>query len=354
MQFDPSTIAARDPQRMLDLVMRFPQMCEEAWGLAPSPAVTVRSPQAVVAVGMGGSGIGGDLLRAVLSDEAAFPVVPVKDYRVPAFAGPATLVFACSYSGETEETLAAYQEAAGRGAPCAVITSGGALLRQAQQRRHPAVVVPSGLPPRAALPYLFLPMLSILGRIGAVRNFDADLREAVQVLQGVTADLGPARPDNPARRLAEALVGRIPVVYSGVPFLEPAAERWKDQFNENAKTFAVWNTFPELNHNETVGWGLDDALARVLHVILLRDAGEPERLALRAAITRDLAFARAAGLDEVRAVGTGKLARLLSVILTGDFVSWYLALLRNVDPTPVAVIGELKRRLAQSRAAPTR
>src|SRR5207247_5124607 len=108
------------------------------------------------------------------------------------------------------------------------------------------------------------------GRIGVVRSFDAELREAVQVLQRVTAEHGPDRPDSPARRLAEALPGRIPVIYSAVPFLEPAAERWKDQFNENAKTFAVWNTFPELNHNETVGWGLDDALARLLHVILLR------------------------------------------------------------------------------------
>src|SRR5439155_1320596 len=127
----------------------------------------------------------------------------------------------------------------------------------------------------------------------------------------------------------------------------PAAGRWKDQFNENAKTFAVWNTFPELNHNETVGWGLDDALARLLHVIILRDAVEPPRLALRAAITRDLALSRAGGLDEVHAAGTGKLARLLSAVLIGDFVSWYLAVLREVDPTPVAVIDELKKRLAR-------
>lgn len=327
--------------------MRFPRMCEEAWALAPV-AGTVKSPQAVVALGMGGSGIGGDLLRAVVFDEATVPVVSVKEYRTPSFAGSQTLVFACSYSGETEETLSAYDEAVQREAACVVVTSGGELLRRAQQRRHPAIVVPRGLPPRAALPYLFLPMLAVLGRTGVVRAFDADLREAVQVLQRVTAEHGPDRPTSPARRLAETLVGRIPVVYSAVPFLEPAAERWKDQFNENAKTFAVWNTFPELNHNETVGWGLDDPLARLLHVIILRDAVEPQRLAMRAAITRDLAFSRAGGIDEVRAMGTGKLARLLSAILIGDFVSWYLAVLRGVDPTPVPVIEELKRRLARS------
>jgi glucose/mannose-6-phosphate isomerase len=332
---------------MLQLLQRFPQMCEEAWQLAAAPAGGITPPRAIVALGMGGSGIGGDLLRAVLFDEAVGPVISVKEYRAPAFVGPQTLVFACSYSGDTEETLAAYDEATTRGAPCVAITSGGALLRRAQERRHLAVVIPPRLPPRAALPYLFLPMLAVLARAGVVRAFDAELREAVDVVRHVAAEYGPDHSDSPARRLADLLRGHIPVVYSAVPFLEPAAERWKDQFNENAKTFAVWNTFPELNHNETVGWGLDAALARLLHVIILRDAVEPERLARRVAITRDLAFARAGGLDEVRATGTGKLARLLSAILIGDFVSWYLALQRGVDPTPVAVIDELKRRLAQ-------
>ncbi len=347
MRFDPATRAARDPAGMLDLLQRFPQMCEQAWALTPEPSLPATKPQAVVALGMGGSGIGGDLLRALLFDETVPPIVSVKDYRAPGFAGPQTLVLACSYSGDTEETLAAYEDASTRGAACVAITSGGELLRRAQQRRHPAVVVPKGLPPRAALPYLFLPMLAALSRTGSVRAFDGEVREAVQVLRRVVDEQGPDRPDSPSRRLAEQLAGRIPVIYSAVPFLEPAAERWKDQFNENAKQFAVWNTFPELNHNETVGWGLDPALARALHVILLRDATEPERLALRVAITRDLALSRAAGIDEVRAGGSGKLARLLSVILIGDFVSWYLALRRGVDPTPVAVIDELKRRLAK-------
>jgi glucose/mannose-6-phosphate isomerase len=347
MRVESSVRAPRDPHGMLQLIQRFPQMCEEAWGLPAEPAGRIPSPQAIVALGMGGSGIGGDLLRGVLFDEAVGPVIPVKEYRAPAFVGPQTLVIACSYSGDTEETLAAYDEATNRGAPCVAITSGGALLKRAQQRRHPAVVVPTGMPPRAALPYLFLPMLAVLARAGAVRSFDADLREAVDVLRRVVADYTPDRSESPARRLGEALSGRIPVVYSGVPFLEPAAERWKDQFNENGKTAAVWNTFPELNHNETVGWGMDAALAAVLHVIILRDAVEAERLARRVAITRELAFARAGGIDEVRAIGKGKLARLLSTILIGDFVSWCVAVQRGVDPYPVAVIDELKRRLAQ-------
>lgn len=339
----------RDPQGMLDLVLRAPQMVEEAWGKAAALSVPSVHPANIVAVGMGGSGLGGDLLRAILSDEASIPVVAIKDYRVPAFVGAQSLVFACSYSGNTEETLAAYDEAARREAVCVAITSGGELLRRARAGRHPAVVIPQSLPPRAALPYLFVPMLAVLTRMGVIRSFEAEVREAVGVLRRVAADHGPDRPHSNARRLAEVLVGRVPVVYSVTPFLEPAAQRWKDQMNENAKAFAVWNSFPELNHNETVGWGLDEALARVLHVIVLRDVQEPDRLAQRVTITRELAFTRAAGVDDVWTEGEGKLARLLSAVLVGDLVSWYLALLRGVDPTPVAVIDELKRRLAQAR-----
>jgi glucose/mannose-6-phosphate isomerase len=228
-----------------------------------------------------------------------------------------------------------------------VITSGGTLLRRARERGDPAVAAPPGLPPRAALPYLFLPMLAVLGASGVVRPFDDDAAEAADVTAAVADELGPGRPDSPARSLAAMLVGRFPLIYSSSPSLEPAAQRWKDQINENAKTLAAWNTFPELNHNETVGWGLDPDLARRCHVVILRDPREPARLARRVAITRDLAFIRAAGVDEVWARGRGVLARLCSMILVGDFVSWYLALLRGVDPTPVPVIDELKRRLAQ-------
>jgi glucose/mannose-6-phosphate isomerase len=210
--------------------------------------------------------------------------------------------------------------------------------------------VPGGLPPRAALPYLFLPMLALLSRTGVIPSFEGEVREATVVVGRTLERLGPDGPDPAARRLAGELVGRIPVVYSASPFLEPAAQRWKDQFNENAKTFAVWNTFPELNHNETVGWGLDPALARTIHVIILGDRRDPARLRQRVAITKELAFRRAAGLDEITGEGEGGVSRLLSIIAYGDLVSWYLALLRGVDPTPVAVIEDLKRRLAETGA----
>jgi glucose/mannose-6-phosphate isomerase len=343
---DPQVRRKQDPAGMLTLIERFPQMCTEAWDLGSAVQVPSVRPNVIVAMGMGGSGIGGDLLRAILFDEETAPVVSVKDYRAPGFAGRGTLAFACSYSGNTEETLAAYEEVRRRGATCVAVTSGGELLRLAKERNDAAVVVPPGLPPRAALPYLFIPMLAVLSRSGLLRSYAGELKESTEVLSRIIASEHPDGQAGAASRIAQRLAGRIPVIYSATPFLEPAAERWKDQFNENSKTFAVWNTFPELNHNETVGWGLDEALARSIHVIILRDAAEPPRLAQRVTITKELAFTRAGGLDEVRAQGQGKLARLLSTIVIGDFVSWYLATLRGVDPTPVTVIEELKRRLS--------
>jgi glucose/mannose-6-phosphate isomerase len=334
--------SAQDPSRMLDLIMGLPRMVAEAWALRADPPVPPLRPAAVVTLGLGGSGIGGDLLRSVLADEAPFPVVGVKDYHVPAFLGTRVLALACSYSGATEETLNAYEEASSAGASCVVITSGGELLERARRRGHPAVVVPRGLPPRAALAYLFIPMLAVLHGAGAIRSFEVEVQEA--------ARLEAERYRRAADALAGRLVGRIPVIYSAAPLLEPVAQRWKDQFNENAKTFAVWNTFPELNHNETVGWGLDAPLAGLIHVIILNDRTQPVRLSQGVAITKEIAFHRAGGLDEFTSEGEHKLTRLLSLILLGDLVSWNLAIKRDIDPTPVSVIDELKRRLATQKA----
>jgi len=341
-----ATRTASDPHGMLDLVFRLPAFCRQAWALGCEVTLT-GTPSAIAVLGMGGSGIGGDLLRSVLFDQAPIPTTVVKEYRLPASVDGSTLVFACSYSGNTEETLAAYDEAAQRGATCVAITSGGLLAQRAQARGHQVVAVPPGIPPRAALPYLFLPMVAALSRSGIVRALDADAAEAADVLTAILNDASPEQRVGEARRLAGDFLHRIPVIYSATPFLESAAQRWKDQLNENAKTFAVWNTFPELNHNETVGWGLDDELAARLAVVVLHDPAESDRLRRRVEITRTLAFGRAGSVNEVTAAGAGALARLLSTVAIGDLASVELALLRKVDPTPVPVIDELKAQLAE-------
>lgn len=339
---------ARDPSGMLDLVLRLGETLAEGWELGRSASLPDRParPRAVVVLGMGGSGIGGDVLRTIVADRATFPVVVVRDYALPAFVGRETLAFACSYSGDTEETLTAFRAARDRGASVVAITSGGALARLATEGGVPLVRVPGGLPPRAALGYLFTPMLAVLQRWDLVGPLDAEVREAAEVLGGIAREMGPGGDDDLARLLAERLDGAVPLVYSAAPTLEAAALRWKTQFNENTKILAYANTYPELNHNETVGWARTGQGVR-FGVVVLRDRRDRERLAQRVEITRALALGGASSYDEVWTRGESLLARALSAILVGDLVSVYLAYRLGVDPTPVAVIDALKQRLTE-------
>lgn len=344
---DRKEISRLDPGGMLALVQRLGAMTTDGWAAVSDLPLPTVSPSAVVVTGMGGSAIGGDILHALLAPIASVPVITVRDYRLPAFVGRDTLVFACSYSGDTEETLAAYRLAHAAGAAVVAVTSGGALADLAAVDGNPVVRVPVGLPPRAALPYLLMPLLRVTGRLGIGGVTDPEVHEAATVLGELAELWGPETPSgrNPAKALAVAMEGAVPVVYASSPQFEPVARRWKTQLNENSKAFACWGTFPELNHNEMVGWeGVLGGHPR-LHAVLLRDRDEEARSALRVEITRDLPLRRACGITEVWSQGNSLLSRLLSLVLFGDLVSVYMALLVGVDPTPVEIITETKRRL---------
>lgn len=356
---DRGEIARIDAGGMLGHISRFGRMTLEGWDAAacvPLPVAGAASrPTAVVVTGMGGSGIGGELLRAILASLAAIPVIVVRDDRLPKFVGRETLAFVCSYSGNTEETLATYDAARGSGASIVAITSGGVLADRARSDRHPVVRVPGGLPPRAALPYLFMPMLRIVARMGIAPLDEADVQEAATLLISLADRWGVAIPtaDNPPKRLAEQLAGHTPVIYAASQMTAPVAQRWKTQLNENSKVFAVWNAFPELGHNETEGWAgaPSGAGEHGFFVAILRDRDDGERTAVQVEVTRRLAFARARGVEGVWSVGMSRLARLLSLVLAGDFVSAYLAVLRGVDPTPVDVITQMKLKMQEAQQA---
>jgi glucose/mannose-6-phosphate isomerase len=333
---------------MAGLVVRTADFLREGWELGLRADLPEGSPPShLLVLGMGGSGIGGDLLRSLLYDRVRFPVTVVKDYTLPGWVGPGAVVFACSYSGNTEETLAAYGAAGAAGAACVAVTSGGRLAQRAQEDGVPLVRIPSGLPPRAALGYLLGPMLGALHRWGWVDGLEEDVVEAEALLRRLAAEWGPDVPTahNPTKQLARSLVGRVPVVYAASRLSEPAALRWKTQLNENSKVYATWNVFPELNHNETVGWALAGQPEGLLEVVVLRDPEDPPRLVRRVEITREVVLGGATGVHQVHARGARRLSRLLSLVLFGDLVSVYLAYLNEVDPTPVTVIDELKRRL---------
>jgi glucose/mannose-6-phosphate isomerase len=346
---DPALRLARDPSGMLEVALALPTQIREAWGLgarASLPALPA-SPAHLVFCGMGGSAIGGDLLGGYLAPVCTLPVAVVRDYDVPAFVGPRSLVIVASYSGTTEETLAAASAAKRAGATLFVITSGGALAEAAGRA---GVLVPGGLAPRAALGYLMIPALAALARWGLIGPCGEEVAQAARSLEDLSAELGPDVPTarNPAKALAEDLVGLVPAVYAASPQLEAAARRWKCQFNENSKTIATWNMFPELNHNETVGWGAPASIAERFSAVVLLDGTEPARLLRRIQLTCELALGPAAGVRQVRARGAGRLARLLSLVFWGDLVSIYLAYLRGVDPTPVEIIDKVKEALGRA------
>ena len=343
---DLSSRTPRDPSDMLGTVLALPAQLREAWrgsAASPPPALAA-APAHLVAVGMGGSAIAADLLAACFRGSLALPLAVVRDARLPAYVGPNSLVIATSYSGETGETLEAAEAALRAGARLVAITSGGRLASLAG--RHGTVLgVRGGLQPRAALAYLLAPMLAAFVRWGMVPPADREVAEAAAVLDAVVREAGPDVPTraNPAKDLAERFGERIPAVYAGSPDVAPAARRWKTQLNENAKTLALWDVFPELTHNEVVGWGLPADLAGRLVAAILLGGGEGPADLHRIRVTRETALRRAGDVCEVRARGEGALARLLSLVLLGDLASVYLSYRRGLDPTPVEAIDAVKR-----------
>jgi len=299
---------------------------------------------AVVVAGMGGSGITGDVAAAVAEDVLDVPVVVRKGYSLPAFVGPRTLVVACSYSGATEETLAAVDEAVARGARLFGVTSGGALGARLDELGAPLVVVPDeGQPPRHSLGYLAVPVLVALG-------LGDGLGEALEVLAAAVEAGGRDVPTgrNAAKRLGADLAGGVvPWAWGATGPAAVAAYRFKCQVNENAKLPASATVLPELDHNEVVGFAEPSPLDGRLGLVAFRDpAGETDRLALRVRVTSELAEPRCAWTTTIVAQGTSVLARLASMVVQGDLASVYAALALDRDPTPIGPIDALKAALA--------
>lgn len=299
--------------------------------------------------GMGGSAVPGDLVRALAIDRLSVPLTVWRDYSLPAFVGPDSLVMVISYSGDTAEAVSALEAALQAGAPAAALASGGRLAELAHQQAIPLVRLPLGLTPRLALGHLFFPLLSILDAVGLPLASEAEREEALRVLEVMGAALAPHAPEarNEAKQLALRLRGQIPLIY-GSARTEVAAYRWKTAMEENAKLLAFHGRLPEADHNEIEGW--QDPLASGFHAVFLRDPQEDAVGIRRVQVTQELIRARAGGVTEVWPRGEGRLACLLSLIYLGDWVSYYLALLRGVDPWPVPTLDEVKRRLRAAKS----
>ena len=302
----------------------------------------------IIILGMGGSAIGGDLVRSLAETEAKVPVLIHRDYGLPAFVDNRTLVIASSYSGNTEETLSAFELALKKGAKNLAMTTGGKLQAMAKERNVPVFKITYKAQPRAALGFSFLPALGFLQRLGFIKDKSADLAETVRVLEELSTRIDEKAPSsrNPAKKLAQRLYGCLPVIY-GAGILAEVARRWKTQINENSKAWAFYEVFPELNHNATVGYQFPPEIARRIRVVLLRSPSLKQRIKLRYEVTGELLDRAQIAHEFVDSEGDSPLSQMMSLVMLGDYASYYLALLYRVDPSPVEVINYLKERLAK-------
>jgi glucose/mannose-6-phosphate isomerase len=343
---DRESIARVDTSDQLTDVLAIPEHLRDAlWKVESAQLDGLDSPAGLVLAGMGGSAIGGALAVAALGDTASRPILPSRAYGLPPWTTPDTTVLCSSYSGDTEETLAAYEAAGALGAKRVVATSGGKLARLAREDGVPVIPLAGGLQPRAAVAYMTVAALEVAARCGAGSRMASDIDVAAEHLEELVIAWGPEAPeDSQAKRLARELHGTIPVITGAGP-TTPIAYRWKTQLNENAKVPAFHHELPELDHNELVGWSGASELGR-FSATFLEDADTHPRVEDRVELTEGLM--REAGVSTHRVASLGQTAfeRIFSLVLLGDLVSVYLAVLRGLDPGPVEVIDRLKQELA--------
>lgn len=345
-----TTYERLDPQRMGDRIADMGNQIRQARRLAaafPHPGSEYRQARNIVVLGMGGSAIGADLVRSLADDQITVPMVASRDYRCPAFVGPDSLVIASSYSGNTEETLSAVQDALSRGARVMALTTGGSLAMIAQRNGLPVLQFQYEAQPRAAMGFSFGLLLGVLSKLGYLDESRLGVEEALTAASSIPLFLGSESPaeSNPAKQMALRLYGKLPVVY-GAGILSEVARRWKGQFNENAKAWAFFEQLPELNHNAVVGYENPAELGAGVHVVLLSSSHYHPRVAARIRVTADILRDRGVSHEVVEARGRGAMAQMLDAVMTGDYVTYYLALLYESDPTPVRAIDFLKQELA--------
>ena len=332
-------------ERMLDLAMSLSEQMEQAARTSLRAKIGRAGRfDAVAVAGMGGSGIGARIVQGLLLDECRVPVHVCNDYDIPAAVSAKALFVAVSYSGNTEETLSAYAQARKRGCRIIAVTSGGELGRSAARAGYPVVSIPAGMPPRAALGYLFSTLLVSLERLGICESHQRGLEEAVRLMRSRRKSWLVR-----ARTMAKHINGRLPLVYSTGRMLDAVADRWRCQLNENAGVMCHTNCFPEHNHNEIMGMGCPRHPGRNTVVVALLDRETHPRTRYRLESVLDINAETYQLAMRLESEGRSRLARIFSLVMLGDFVSVELARLVGKDAMEIKRIDELKRRMAQKR-----
>lgn len=345
---DETALAALDRGGMLRLVASLPDQLREGFDAAAATSALPAADgiRAIVVCGMGGSGIAGDVVAAYAAPRLAVPVLVLKGYDLPSFCDADTLVVASSYSGNTEETIAAYGQAVARGCRVVAVSAGGELAARAEADDVPWLGVPHSIGlPRAALGHLAAAPLGVLAAIGLAPDLADDLTRAVDATAALRERVGAHVPeaDNESKTLARWLAGALPVVWGSTGVAAAAALRWRSQLNENAKTPAFASVLPELDHNEVEGWA--ERSGERFRVVIIRHGDEHSRTGDRVAATTAALGTSGLAFREAHARAGGDLAALFELVMLGDFTSVYLAAVRGVDPSPIPVLTSIKERL---------
>jgi len=346
LRLDHDAIAVVDSSDLHADIVGLPEHLRDAlWKVQSAQLQPWDSPGGLIVAGMGGSGVGGVLARAILGDHASRPILAARTYGLPSWTTPDTTVLCASYSGNTEETLACYEAAGALGATRVVVTSGGKLAELARADGVPVIPVAGGFQPRSAVAYMTVAALEVAGLCGAGPRVGSEIDVAADHLEALVVEWGADSPeDSEAKVLARALRDSVALI-AGSGITQPVAYRWKAQINENAKIPAFTHELPELDHNELVGWTGAPSLGRFA-AVFLDDSDTPLRVKQRIALTRELIGDSATGTYVVQSRGDTAVERIFSLVLLGDLVSLYIAVLRGTDPTPVDLIETLKQRLA--------
>ena len=348
-------IEAVDATGQVEDVLAMPRHLEDALWRVESAALEkslrrLDGLAPLLVCGMGGSAVGGDLAVAVLGDRLTKPMRTIRGYELPSWVTPESHVLCASYSGNTEETLACFEAAGTLGAPRVVVTTGGRLADAARAEGCPVIPLPAGLQPRAAVAYMLVSVLEVAAHVDAAPGLRTEIDAAAASLTRLAEEWGPsADADSLAKRVAQR-GHRTTICIYGAGTTAPIAARWKTQINENAKVPAFAGELPEADHNEIVGWDSASSFGGFL-AVFLEDSDQHPRVRQRIELTAGLIEPESAGTLRLESKGTMRLERVLSLVLLGDLVSIYLAVLRGEDPCPVVAIDRLKQALGGLQTA---
>lgn len=319
-----------DKENMVSVLDNFWKQCKEASMMGKEIKVSL-PVNGIILCGMGGSAIPGDIIMSDIDPSVPFAVN--RSYDLPKWVNKNTLVFVVSYSGNTEETLSCFKAARARQCKMVGISAGGKLQQMCEQASVPFIKVPSGIQPRDASGYMTLPMLNVLQNSRIIKDCRADMEEMIDAL-------GKDYREK-AQEIAKKLVGKIPVIYSSHRLIS-IARVWKIKINENAKVQAFYNEFPEMNHNEMVGY---TDLKGNFFIIIIEDEKDHLRIRKRMAITSELLKSKGCPVMAVKIKGDNVLSKIFSTILLGSYVGYYLALEYGTDPSPVVMVENLKKEM---------